>query len=240
MKINDILKQTQHRPWKMPTKKWSFYQEWNHTLFLHWKVEVSELKKFVPESLEIDLFEGKAWVSLVAFTMEKIRPKHLPAFPPISTFDEINVRTYVKANGKTGVYFLSIEGGKKLSCLIAKNISKLPYRFSKIKRSKNHFESHNNNFNDHLFLNYKVSEKILHKNPIDNWLTERYALFQDYNQYINEFEIHHLEWDIYNLTLSNIEVNYPYFKNLINNTPDKIQYSPGVQVVAWNKTKLTD
>lgn len=62
----------------------------------------------VPHDLEIDLFEGKPWVYLVAFTMEKIRPKYLPSFPPISDFDEINIRTYVKKDNKAGVYFLSI------------------------------------------------------------------------------------------------------------------------------------
>ena len=111
MKIKEILNQTNHRPWKIPNESWKFYQEWNRAVFLHWQVELSELKKFVPDELEIDLFDGKAWISVVAFTMEKIRPKYLPYFSPISNFDEINVRTYVKANGKSGVYFLSIEDG---------------------------------------------------------------------------------------------------------------------------------
>jgi len=110
MTIREILNTTEHRPWKMPTEKWKFYQEWNNVIFLHWQVELSELKKFVPEELEIDLFGGKPWVSVVTFTMEKIRPKNLPSFAPISDFDEVNIRTYVKSNNKTGVYFLSIEG----------------------------------------------------------------------------------------------------------------------------------
>jgi len=94
-----------------------------------------ELKKHVPKELEIDLFKGKPWVSVVAFTMENIRPKNIPAFSPISNFHEINIRTYVKMNNKNGVYFLSIEGGKRLSCKIAKFISDLPYRYSIIDRS---------------------------------------------------------------------------------------------------------
>ncbi|WP_083634256.1 YqjF family protein [Saccharicrinis aurantiacus] len=120
MTIREILNTTERRPWKMPTEKWKFYQEWNNVIFLHWQVELSELKKFVPKELEIDLYGGKPWVSVVAFTMEKIRPKNLPSFALISDFDEVNIRTYVKANNKTGVYFLSIEGGKKLSCKVAK------------------------------------------------------------------------------------------------------------------------
>ena len=90
-------------------------------------MKIREILKFVPKELEIDLFEGKPWVSVVAFTMEKIQTKNLPAFPPISNFDEINIRTYIKSNNKTGVYFLSIEGETSLSCKIAKGMSELSY-----------------------------------------------------------------------------------------------------------------
>ena len=61
---------------------------------------LASLQILVPAEIEIDLFEGKPWVSLVAFTMEKIRPRYLPYFPPISNFDEINIRTYVKSKNK--------------------------------------------------------------------------------------------------------------------------------------------
>ena len=98
MTIQEILDRNNHRPWKIPTERWRYYQEWNRTIFLHWEVELNELKKHIPSELEIDLFEGKPWISIVAFTMEKIRPRNLPSFPPISDFDEINVRTYVKSN----------------------------------------------------------------------------------------------------------------------------------------------
>ena len=98
MTIKEILNSTAHRPWEIPKESWKYYQEWNRAIFLHWEVELSELQKWVPKELEIDLFEGKAWVSVVAFTMEKIRPKNLPPFSLISNFEEINIRTYVKSN----------------------------------------------------------------------------------------------------------------------------------------------
>lgn len=158
MTIREILNTTNHRPWKIPNENWKFYQEWNNAIFLHWQVELSELKKFVPKELEIDLFDGKPWISVVAFTMEKIRPKNLPAFPPISDFDEINIRTYVKSNNKTGVYFLSIEGGKSLSCIVAKGMSELPYRFSKIKRTENQYESNNSIFNVKLNIQFEIGK----------------------------------------------------------------------------------
>jgi len=237
MRISEILNTTEHRPWPLPKEQWRFYQEWNNSIFLHWQVDLSELEKFVPKELEIDLFEGKPWVSVVAFTMEKIRPKNVPSFSPISTFDEINIRTYIKSNNKTGVYFLSIEGGTRLSCKIAKGISELPYRFSKMKRSPNKFGSCNSEFNDQLELEFKVGGKVSEKSDLDRWLTERYALFQDSKKSINEFDIHHLEWVINEMDLVKIKVNYPRFDKLIHHEPNKIQYSKGVEVIAWGKAK---
>lgn len=237
MTIEEILNQTDHRPWTIQNQKWKYYQEWNNAIFLHWQVDDEELRKFVPTDLEIDLFNGQAWVSLVAFTMENIRPKYLPAFSPISDFDEINIRTYVKKNNKSGVYFLSIEGGTYLSCKIAKALSELPYRYSTIQRKENSYSSGNRRFSDKMHLRYEISDAQKEKNELDRWLTERYALFQDTKNAINEFEIHHLEWPTFEVDLKEIEVEYPRFRQFLNGRPDKVHYSTGVQVIAWDKKK---
>ncbi|MDN5211951.1 DUF2071 domain-containing protein [Fulvivirgaceae bacterium BMA12] len=238
MTTREILNDAGHRPWPMPKAPWKFYQEWNRAIFLHWEVDYDELKKLVPANLEIDLIEGKPWVSLVAFTMEKIRPRYLPAFKPISDFDEVNVRTYVKFANKTGVYFLSIEGGKKLSCQVAKSISQLPYRYSKITRSQNQYKTHNAEFDDRLDIQFHIEESIEKKSVLDEWLTERYALFQDFGKAINAFDIQHIQWPMNNIRVENLDVNYPRFKALFSGYPDKIHYSEGVQVIAWGKQKV--
>ena len=237
MTVQEIENKVEHRPWDIPKSKWKFYQEWNRTIFLHWKVEINKLKAFVPKELEIDTFEGNAWVSLVAFTMEKISLRNLFPFPPISNFDEINIRTYVKSNSKSGVYFLSIEGGKRLSCQIAKGISELPYRYSKINRTNNTYVSSNQKHRDNLNLEFKIGEKNTQKSKLDNWLTERYALFQESGDDINEFDIHHHEWELANIEIKKLSLEYPRFSELINKNPDKIGYSKGVQVIAWDKMK---
>ena len=238
MNIEEILRSTDHRLRPIPTNSWSYYQEWNNAIFLHWEVELSELKKHVPKELQIDTFQGKPWVSVVAFTMEKIRPKNLPYFNPISNFHEINIRTYVKANGKTGVYFLSIEAAKRVSCFVARKISNLPYRYSKIKRSFNTFESHNNQHNEHLKINFSIKKEQVEKTSLDSWLTERYALFQEHRNQINEFEIHHLAWPLYSIKMNAIDLNYPRFDRLLNGQPHKISYSKGVKVLSWWEKQL--
>lgn len=238
MTIKEIINNTAHRPWKVPTENWRFYQEWNNAIFLHWKVDEKELIKFVPDTLQIDLFEGNPWISLVAFSMEKIRPKYLPSFKPISNFGEINIRTYIKSNHKTGVYFLSIEGGNKTSCKIAKGISELPYRYSKMNRTSHAFTSKNLPFDDSFRIEYKIGDELNTKTNLDSWLTERYALFQDSGDVINEFEIHHMEWPIEELEIKELRVDYSRFSKLISKSPDKGHYSKGVQVIAWGKNTI--
>ncbi|MCB0571746.1 MAG: DUF2071 domain-containing protein [Phaeodactylibacter sp.] len=240
MSINEILNITEHRPWGLPAGPWKYYQEWNRAVFLHWQVDEAELKRFVPAGLEADLYEGRPWVSLVAFTMENIRPRYLPPFPPVSDFHEINIRTYVRYNGRPGVYFLSIEGGSALSCRIAKGLSELPYRYSKMKRQENAYVSTNTGFEDTFELRYRTGPPLAGKTPLDKWLTERYALFQDAGHSINEFETHHVEWPVCSIGLERIRINYPRFGKLLSDTPGLSHYSTGVQVIAWGKKKYKE
>ena len=71
------------------------HQNWHHLLFLHWPIPPDELQRLVPPELTIDTFEGKAYVGLVPFTLSGVRPILTPKLPWISSFHEVNVRTYV-------------------------------------------------------------------------------------------------------------------------------------------------
>lgn len=237
MTIPELLRTTAHRPWEISKDDWAYYQEWNNAVFLHWEVDLQDLQQFVPPGLEIDLFEDKPWVSVVAFDMERLRPRFLPSFPPISDFHEINVRTYVKMGTKTGVTFLSIEAAKVISCKIANVLSGLPYRYSKMSRDGASIRSENVKLGERLNITCEVGESLVVKTDLDKWLTERYALFQHNGTSINQFEIHHLEWPMHQIDIGEIELDYPRFNRLIQQVPQLSHYSPGVQVVAWGKEK---
>lgn len=235
MNIRDLLHTSSHRPWPMPFGAWRYYQEWNRALFLHWQVDEDKLRAMVPPTLEIDLFEGKPWVSVVAFTMERIRPRFLPAFPPISNFDEINIRTYVKQGAKSGVYFLSIEAGNPISCAIARSLSGLPYRYSTIKREREEFRSANVASGDQLQVAYTVGEPLTMRSSLDTWLTERYALFLETKDILYSYDIHHKVWPLNTLFLRDVTCAYPRFEPLFSGFPHRVHYSPGVEVIAWNR-----
>ena len=240
----DIIKNISHRTWRLPIGKWSYYQEWNDALFLHWKVEESELQKLTPKNLLIDKFQGETWVSIVAFTMEKIRPRNLPSISFISNFDEINVRTYLTQDNKPGVFFLNIEAQKETSTFIAKQLSGLPYEKSEIERGEKenikHFTSSNKNKNFKLETKFVVGQELTNKSTLDKWLTERYCLYLQTNNETYRYEIQHEPWKIFQVEIIKLTTEYKFGNIKLNRKPDLIHYSNGVKVLAWDKEKLTD
>src|SRR5580765_8013592 len=96
------------REWDRPERPWVMTQTWCDLLFAHWPVSPAALERVVPPQLELDLFEEQAWLGVIPFRMEGVRPRGMVALPWFSATPEINVRTYVTFGGKRGVYFFSL------------------------------------------------------------------------------------------------------------------------------------
>src|SRR4051812_36489969 len=101
---SDAVKRTTHRPWPLPDRPWLLTQTWNDLLFAHWPIAPEVLRPLVPSAFTLDVFEETAWIGVVPFRMTNVAPRGTPALPWVSTFPEANVRTYVKANRKHGIY----------------------------------------------------------------------------------------------------------------------------------------
>ena len=239
MKAKEILNHSKHRPFDYPARSWKFYQEWNDAIFLHWEVACDLIQPFLPKGIELDVLNGKTWVSLVAFNMNNIGIRSLPKLPHISDFHEINIRVYVICNSKPSVYFLNMEGSKRSSCKVLKALSKFPYRHSKMKRNSFSYTSSNKKETDWFYTEYRLENSPVIKDETDNWLTERYATFQDYKNQIIEYDVHHVPWPMQAIKIKKLEVNYPRFHHIINNQPDRVHYSKGVQVLTWDKKKVS-
>ncbi len=102
-------------------------QRWQNLLFLHWPIAETELRPLIPESLEIDTFEGQAWVGITPFHLTGLRLPSLPPIPGISDFDEINLRTYVHREGTPGIWFFSLDSSKIIPALAARLLFAAPY-----------------------------------------------------------------------------------------------------------------
>src|SRR5258708_3228276 len=109
-----------------------FYADWLRAVFIHYEADPEALQREVP--FELDLDDGRAYVSLVAFTMRDMRPRiggRLAAWllKPIATHEFLNVRTYVRHGGETGIYFLAEWLSNPLSVWLGPLTFGLPYRF---------------------------------------------------------------------------------------------------------------
>ncbi|MEW4567272.1 DUF2071 domain-containing protein [Tautonia sp. JC769] len=108
-------------------------QRWLDLLFLHWKVPAEIVAQTLPPGLEVDTFEGDAYLGLVPFTMRGVRPVGLPAVPWLSNFHEVNVRTYVHEKGRNpGVWFFSLDAANPVAVWLARSTFHLPYRWARM------------------------------------------------------------------------------------------------------------
>ncbi|MFD1629755.1 YqjF family protein [Pseudopedobacter beijingensis] len=236
MSISEILSAISHRPWPIPSGKWVYYQEWNQTIFLHWEVKYDALRKLVAPEMELDSFEGKYYISVVPFSMQYIRPRSLPAVGFISNFHEINVRTYVLKDNKPGVLFLNIEAEKWISTFIAKQLSGLPYEKASINRNKGNYNSNNLNKGFYLHIDFEIKNQLTSKSDLDKWLTERYCLYLKKDNRLFRYEIHHQEWELNEISIDNLKLNYKLGEVHLNESlPYIAHYSKGVQVLAWER-----
>jgi hypothetical protein len=79
--------------------------EWNNILMLNYAVDASLLAPFVPAGTELDLFNGRTYLSLIGFEFNRTRIFGL-AIPFHQSFEEVNLRFYVRRSSKRGVVFI--------------------------------------------------------------------------------------------------------------------------------------
>jgi uncharacterized protein YqjF (DUF2071 family) len=123
----EILSRTEHRPYPVPDGPWALYMSWRDLLFMHWPVHAGVLQPYIPPALRLDTFDGSAWLSVTPFRMKGTRPRLLPGVAPLSNFPELNVRTYVTAEGKPGIWFFSLDAANPVAVRLARATFRLPY-----------------------------------------------------------------------------------------------------------------
>lgn len=191
-------------------------QTWSELLFIHIEVDAQELAKLIPEKLELDLFQGKAYVSLVPFKMEDIRPIFCPSLPYFSSMNEFNLRTYVKFKDQSAVYFFSLDADKTLHIEFARKIFKLNYLKAKINYSS---ENRTKSFNcirkdsrDHqteASIKFSVDQEILDLNSdsLDFWLTYRFSYLEQKKNKVFQGNLTHPQWQLQRATLIKLKEN---------------------------------
>lgn len=162
------------------------------------------LRPLVPSGLEIDTCDRWAWLGVVPFRMEGVRLRAAPPVPTTHTFPEINVRTYVRAAGRAGVWFFSLDAGSRLAVRGARFLYNLPYFDARIDVARRGDTVEYHSVRDHrgaapaefqgryhpIGAPYEASPETL-----DHFLVERYCLFMhDARRGLGLLDIDHPPW----------------------------------------------
>lgn len=119
--------------------------EWRDLAFLHWRVDAALLQRLLPAGLSCDTFDGCGWVGVVPFRMAATRVRWLPPVPTTAGFLELNVRTYVRAGERPGVWFFSLDAASRLAVGGARAGFGLPYFHARMHLARSgaavHYES---------------------------------------------------------------------------------------------------
>jgi uncharacterized protein len=193
---------TEHRAWPLPSGPWVMGQTWESLAFVHWRVAVDELRLFVPAGLEIEEFDGSAWLGIVPFRITGLRVRGMVPLPGLSAFNEMNVRTYVRApDGKPGVWFSSLEATSRLAVRAARRLYRLPYFDARIALADDggriDVECSRLGESGKAFSGKFRATGVPVVSPVDSlehFLVERYCLYAEGGGALWRAEIHHTPW----------------------------------------------
>ena len=198
------LVKTAHRPWPVPSGPWIMAQTWLDLLFAHWRVPVEELRRVVPPALTIDTFDGTGWIGVVPFVIAGARLPYTPPVPRLSTFPELNVRTYVTVGGRPGVYFFSLDATSAPAVFATRRTYHLPYfraAMSVRRRGEEVIYASERRSRDGRPAGFRARYRphgatySADGSPLESFLTERYCLYAlDGRSRVHRAEIHHPPW----------------------------------------------
>ena len=189
-----------HRPWPLPAGEWSHAQTWEDLCFVHWPVDPAELSRHLPESVELDVRDGAAWLGIVPFRITHLRVRGLPPLPPLDGFRELNVRTGVTVDGRPGVWFFSLDASSRLAVETAKRRYRLPYVHAHMELERHdewlHVES--SRPGGTFCARYRGVGDLFHSEPgsLEWFLVERYCLYTEDGGRLYRAEIHHRPWEL--------------------------------------------
>jgi uncharacterized protein YqjF (DUF2071 family) len=241
------MRDVDHRGWPVPTFPWVMAQVWHDLLFMHWPIETDVMRRLVPEALPLDTFDGQAWIGVVPFWMSGVRVRGVPPLPGLSTFPELNVRTYVTLDGKPGVYFFSFDASNRPAVMATRLYGLNYYRARMSVLDTGDWinyasqRTHGGAPRASLRMRYRPTgpELPVVDGSLDRWLTERYCLYVVSQEgQPQRLEINHRPWPLQPAE-AEIEANTmttPLELRLPNVAP-LLHFAKRLEVRIWPKMK---
>lgn len=213
-------------------------QQWRDLSYVHWSFPPDEVQQLLPPGLEVDTFDGTAWVGLVPFRMENIAPRNLPAIPYFGTFPETNIRTYVRGFRGQGVWFDSLDVTRLLPVVVARATYRLPYMWSRmsIERDANMISYRA----DRRWprprgvasgLTLSIGEPIDDPSPLERFLSARWGLYTRLGRRLAHAAVDHEPWPLHRARLLSIDDDFLGTAGYGEPASDPhVMFSPGVSV----------
>ncbi len=235
----------------MPEGRWIGHMTWSDLLFAHWPVAARELRAWVPGAMEIDEFDGSAWLGVVPFEMTNMYVRGLPPLPGLSRTLELNVRTYVLVDGAPGVYFFSLDAASWPAVIGARMVYHLNYLHARmsIERRGDRVgyasrRIHRGAAPAEFRAEYRAvgSPYISAPGSLEYFLTERYSLFADDRKgRLYRADIHHDRWPL-QCAEASFELNTmaaPIGLELPSSAP-LLHFAKELDVRVWRPHQLTN
>ena len=185
-------------------------QRWVDLAYVHWRYDPGVVQQLLPNGLEVDTFDGSAWVGLIPFSMRGVGLPHGPAVPYLGSFAEVNVRTYVRQGDRRGVWFFSLDVDRLLPALVARLTYRLPYCWGRTSHVRDGdtlttlvrrrwpgrvSDSH---------LTIEMGEPVV-ADELDIFLTARWGLFSPTRRSVRYAPVDHEPWPLRTATLRHLD-----------------------------------
>jgi uncharacterized protein YqjF (DUF2071 family) len=211
------------------------FQAWQGLTFLHWPYQPDLIRDLLPSSLELDTFDGVAWIGLTPFLLTGLRASFLPTLPWISCFPEMNVRTYVRASdGERGIWFFSLEAARLLAVAGARLTYGLPYRWASMRVR---FHTARVEYSSRRYAGRGRAHIVIRRqspiqpNACERFLTARFRLYTKIAGRLAFAQIEHDPWPLESAGIDHLEQDVIQNSSLPSPEGEPlVHFSPGVYV----------
>lgn len=179
---------------------------WRQMSFLHWRYPVDAVQPLLPDGLVVHTFDGGAWIGMLPFLMDDVRPPRAPSLPWLSRFPETNLRTYVRGpDGGSGIWFFSLDAARLPAVAAARLSLGLPYCWSDMSlhadddamvyRGRRRLPGPPGvGYEVRMRFGAAYAEEQL--GPLDHFLTARYRLYSRVRGRLVAVDVQHPPWPL--------------------------------------------
>ena len=229
---------------------------WEDIIMVNYEIDPEILRPFLPKGVSLDLYDGKAYLSLVGFMFKNTKLFTVP-MPWLGTFEEINLRFYVQRKEgdkiKRGVVFINETIPYRLVAWVANFLYKEHYSVVPTKhfiaqsdgKRQIRFEWLLNNKWNRILVETNLVAKSMLANSFEEFIYEHYYGYTKIDDYTTEeYHLRHPSWEVYDVLHDAIDCDFSAmygntFSVLNNTKPTAIFVAKGSSVaVDWQRTRL--